>query len=196
MTTYESVWQEVWATIQGEFSDVADAADVTRILVRLGMAALLGGVIGYEREARGKPAGLRTHMVVALGAALFVLIPVQMGMEVRDLSRVYQGVIAGIGFLGAGAIIKMSDRQEVHGLTTAASIWFVAAVGVAAGMGLEITAILATTLVWITLAFLRRLEDHIEPSDDEVETSPGAKQMRREAARSDDTGAPPSPGGL
>lgn len=161
----DGIAQEVWSSLQVEFSDVANAGDVTRIVVRLGMAIILGGIIGYERESKGKPAGLRTHMVVSLGAALFILIPLQAGMDIRDISRVHQGVIAGIGFLGAGAIIKLSDRQEVQGLTTAASIWLVAAIGVAAGMGLEVTAILATLLAWLILGALRHLENQIDSND-------------------------------
>lgn len=163
-STDSSIAQEVWHTLLQEFSDVADASDVTRIVLRLSMAVLLGGIIGYERESKGKAAGLRTHMVVALGAALFVLVPLQLGMDTRDMSRIYQGVIAGIGFLGAGAIIKLSESQRVQGLTTAASIWLVAAIGLAAGSGLEMTAILATLIALPILALLSGLEPLIDNS--------------------------------
>ena len=141
-----SMWQEVGQTIAAEFSDLPDAAQVTRILLRLTLAAVLGGLLGIEREQKGKAAGVRTHMLVAMGAALFVLLSQQAGMPPSDLSRVIQGVIAGIGFLGAGTILKGDDEDKVRGLTTAAGIWLTAAIGVAAGMGHESTAVLSTLL--------------------------------------------------
>jgi putative Mg2+ transporter-C (MgtC) family protein len=161
MTTLSAT---VWQTLQEEFSDIADAQAYTRIITRLVIAVLLGGLIGYERERSGKAAGLRTHMLVALGAALFVLAPLQGGMEVNDLSRVLQGVIAGIGFLGAGAIIKSSAEGEVRGLTTAASIWLTAAIGIAAGMGKEVVAIVSALLALVILDSLHRLERRINGS--------------------------------
>lgn len=161
-----TIWQEIWATIYSEFSDIPDISEATRIVLRLGMAIVLGGLLGYERERSGKAAGLRTHMLVALGAALFVLVPLQGGMEVADISRVLQGVIAGIGFLGAGAIIKLSSEREIHGLTTSASIWTTAAIGVAAGMGREATALVSTLIALFVLAVLRRLEKRIEDKSD------------------------------
>jgi putative Mg2+ transporter-C (MgtC) family protein len=120
------------------FSDISDATQVTRVCVRLLVAVALGGLLGYEREKRGTSAGLRTHMLVALGSAIFVLVPLEAGITPADLSRVLQGVITGVGFLGAGAIIKLSQEQEIKGLTTAASVWLTAAIGVAAGMGSRI----------------------------------------------------------
>ncbi len=141
-----SAWQQVGQTIVSEFSDLPDAAQVTRILLRLTLAALLGGLLGIEREQKGKAAGVRTHMLVAMGAALFVLLSQQAGMPPSDLSRVIQGVTAGIGFLGAGTILKGGDEEKVKGLTTAAGIWLTAAIGVAAGMGRESTAVLSTLL--------------------------------------------------
>ena len=147
---------EVWTTIQSEFSDIPDIGELTRICLRLMMALLLGALLGYERESRGAPAGLRTHMLVSLGSAMFVLAPLQGGMEIADVSRVMQGVIAGIGFLGAGTIIKLRSDGEIHGLTTAASIWVASAVGMAAGMGRESTAVLATIFALFTLAVLKR----------------------------------------
>lgn len=137
-------WQEVGNTIRQEFSDLPDAGGVTRITLRLLIAAILGGLLGFEREQHGKAAGQRTHMLVALGAALFVLIPQQAGVSDADLTRVLQGLITGVGFLGAGTIIKGSEEEEIKGLTTAAGIWMTAAIGVAAGMGREATAILST----------------------------------------------------
>jgi putative Mg2+ transporter-C (MgtC) family protein len=92
---------------------------------------------------------------VALGSALFVLVPLQAGTDISDMSRVLQGVIAGIGFLGAGAILKSTDDHQVRGLTTAASIWLTAAVGIAAGMGREATAVVSTLFALIILFVLR-----------------------------------------
>jgi putative Mg2+ transporter-C (MgtC) family protein len=151
-------WNQVVITVQAEFSDLLDIADVTKVCVRMSMAVLLGGLIGYDREKNDSAAGLRTHMLVALGAALFVLVPMQSGMEVADVGRVLQGIVAGIGFLGAGAIIKMNEREQIKGLTTAASIWATAAVGIATGMGREMTAIVATAFALVILGVLPGIE--------------------------------------
>ena len=148
-------WMQSWVTIQGEFSDLPDVAEVTRLCLRLLIAMILGGILGFERERAGASAGFRTHMLVALGSALFVLVPLQAGTDLNDMSRVLQGVIAGIGFLGAGAILKSSDEQQVRGLTTAASIWLTAAIGIAAGMGREATAVLSTLFALLILSALR-----------------------------------------
>ncbi len=146
------MWQEIWNTVLSEFSDVPDAEQVTRITLRLLVAATLGGLLGYEREQQGKNAGVRTHMMVAIGAALFVLIPQQAGASSADLSRILQGLIAGVGFLGTGAIIMGNREVETRGLTTAASIWVTAAIGVAAGMGRETTAVLSTLIALLILS--------------------------------------------
>ena len=150
MTT--GMWQEIWNTVLSEFSDIPDATQVTRITLRLLVAAALGGLLGYQREQQGKSAGARTHMLVAIGAALFVLIPQQTGASSADLSRVLQGLIAGVGFLGAGAIIMGTKQVETRGLTTAAGIWVTAAIGIAAGMGREMTAVLSTLLALFILS--------------------------------------------
>ena len=146
------MWQEIWNTVLSEFSDVPDAEQVTRITLRLLVAATLGGLLGYEREQQGKSAGVRTHMMVAIGAALFVLIPQQAGASSADLSRILQGLIAGVGFLGTGAIIMGNREVETRGLTTAASIWVTAAIGGAAGMGRETTAVLSTLIALLILS--------------------------------------------
>jgi putative Mg2+ transporter-C (MgtC) family protein len=169
------VWLEIWSAARSEFSDIPDVTEATRIVLRLGMAVLLGGLLGYERERSGKAAGLRTHMLVALGAAIFVLVPLQGGMAVGDLSRVLQGVIAGIGFLGAGAIIKLGSEREIHGLTTSAGIWMTAAIGVAAGMGREATAVLSTLLALFVLAVLRRVEARISSRHEKRVISSGSE---------------------
>jgi putative Mg2+ transporter-C (MgtC) family protein len=123
-----------------------------RVSVRLLVAAALGALLGWEREHAGKAAGLRTHMLVALGGALFVLVPLQAGMNSADLSRVVQGVVAGVGFLCAGTILKTAGEDQVRGLTTAAGLWMTAAIGVAAGMGREMTALLSALLAFAVLA--------------------------------------------
>ena len=149
------MWQEIWNTVLSEFSDVPDATQITRIILRLLVAAILGGLLGYERERSGKNAGVRTHMLVAIGAALFILVPQQAGASTEDLTRVLQGLIAGVGFLGAGAIIQGTKDVETRGLTTAAGLWVTAAIGASAGMGREATAVLSTLLALFVLSVVR-----------------------------------------
>ena len=134
------------AALVNEFSDITDMEDFIRITVRLSLAAIFGALLGIERETKGKAAGVRTHMLVAVSCALFVLIPQMSGTTNADITRVIQGVIAGVGFLGAGAIIKGRDDESVRGLTTAAGIFMTAAIGIAAGLGREATALLSTLL--------------------------------------------------
>ena len=108
--------------LSADLFELADLSQLFHVVVRLGMAALLGGILGMEREKVGKAAGLRTHMLVALGAALFTVSAVDAGMNAADLSRVFQGIAAGIGFIGAGAILKLTHEKEIKGLTTAATL--------------------------------------------------------------------------
>lgn len=124
-------------------------------LVRLGLAGLLSGIIGFERETRHKAAGLRTHMLVAMGAALFTMLSGTAFTE-GDPSRIAAQVVTGVGFLGAGAIFR--SGANVHGLTTAAGLWAVAAIGMAAGAGLELGALVATALGFAVLVVLRTVE--------------------------------------
>lgn len=135
-----------------------DAAHFAAIGGRLLAAAVLGGLIGAQRERVHSAAGFRTHILVAMGAALLVLGGQESGFSTPDISRVVQGIVAGIGFLGAGTILKVADRGEVHGLTTAATIWVTAAVGVATGIGPLWLPALAAALTWIVLALAVRLE--------------------------------------
>lgn len=135
-----------------------DSAQTARLVIRLIVAALLGAVIGIQRERVGKAAGLRTHMLVALGAALFVLASLEFGMSSSDLSRVIQGLATGIGFIGGGAILKLAEEREITGLTTAAGIWLTAAVGVAVGLGLWGSAALSIALTWVILALIGQIE--------------------------------------
>ena len=146
-----NAWDRIAGTIASEFSDIKDLEELTRVTVRLLVAAVLGALLGLERERAGKAAGLRTHILVALGGAIFVLVPLQAGMEPADLSRVLQGVVAGVGFLCAGTILKSQDEDQVRGLTTAAGLWLTAAIGLAAGMGREMTALLSALLAFAVL---------------------------------------------
>jgi len=149
-----TAWERIAATIVSEFSDLPDLESITQVVVRLLLAAMLGGMLGLQREHQGKEAGVRTHMLVALGSALFVLVPLQAGADQSDLSRVVQGVVAGVGFLCAGTILKVSGpgEDQVRGLTTAAGIWLTAAIGIAIGLGREMTGLLSTLLALAILA--------------------------------------------
>lgn len=162
-STTDAWWQQVATTVASEFSDVPDASEATRIVVRLTVAGVLGGLLGWEREHAGKAAGIRTHMLVAMGAALFVLVAQQVGIGPADNSRVIQGIVAGVGFLGAGTILKgagdADGESQVRGLTTAAGIWLTAAIGVAAGLGREMTAVLSTVLALAVLWAIPMLHD-------------------------------------
>ena len=145
----------VWAELAG---GLPDPTQLVRVTLRLLTAMLVGAVVGLQRQQVGSPAGLRTHMLVAMGGALFVLVPLEVGMAWSEVSRVMQGLIAGIGFLGGGTIVKWSGEREVHGLTTAAGLWMTAAIGVAAGLGRWGTAVLGAILTWIVLAIIYQLE--------------------------------------
>jgi putative Mg2+ transporter-C (MgtC) family protein len=133
-----------------------------RVLIRLLFAAVLGAVVGIQRERTGKPAGLRTHMLVALGSTLFVLVPLETGIPLADTSRIVQGIATGIGFIGGGAILKIASERDVQGLTTAAGIWMTAAAGVAAGTGRLGLAALSIGFTWIILAIVGRFENRFD----------------------------------
>ncbi|NJK53939.1 MAG: MgtC/SapB family protein [Leptolyngbyaceae cyanobacterium SU_3_3] len=137
--------------------------DWQALFLRLGLALLVGGAIGWNRERQQKSAGLRTHMLVSLGAALFVLTPLQADLSASNESvgRAIQGVATGIGFLGAGEILHVSRRNtpKVKGLTSAASIWVTAALGIAAGCGWWQLTTIAAVMTLITLSSVKKLED-------------------------------------
>ena len=145
------LWEELW-------SGLPDGSEIIRVALRLVVAAFLGGVIGFDRQRAGKAAGLRTHMLVSLGACIFVLAAVQVGMDSDDLSRIIQGLVTGIGFLGAGTIIKSRDKANVEGLTTAAGIWLTAGVGVAVGLGVLGIALMSAVLTLMILASLVKID--------------------------------------
>ena len=147
----ETLWHELTA-------GMADRGHLAIVLIRTITAVILGGVVGVQREKVGKPAGLRTHMLVCLGTAVVVLACSGVGMEMDGLSRVIQGIVTGIGFVGAGSILKLSEQREIQGLTTAAGLWMTAAIGVAVGLGALGIAVIATVLTVVVLA-LQGVED-------------------------------------
>src|ERR1700752_177854 len=129
--------------------------DRTRLgitLIRGIAAVVLGAIVGIERERAGKPAGLRTHMIVSLGTTVVVLACTQVNMGLDGLSRVIQGIVTGIGFVGAGSILKLSEQREIRGLTTAAGLWMTAAIGVAVGLGALGLAVIGTIVTLLVLA--------------------------------------------
>ncbi len=151
-----------------------DPARIVDHLIRLGVAIVASGIIGMERELHGRAAGFRTHILVALGSAiimmaagdLYLLLPDAHSAATiarLDPGRVVQGIITGIGFLGAGVIVKHDDNR-VRGLTTAASLWTVAALGALAGAGLLVLAGMGAAAAWITLVLFRYVE-RIMPSE-------------------------------
>ena len=163
------MWASILATLRDEFSDLGDASQLTRVVVRLLLAALLAAAIGYERERHRRAAGLRTHMLIALGVALVVVAAEQSAIPIADTSRVLQGILAGIGFLGAGAIMKQGEQPEqIKGLTTAASVWATAAIAIAAGLGRAMTAVFATIIALVVLTLLGSFERRmrLKPPDD------------------------------
>lgn len=151
VTSMEVVGVELFVGFVPSWEKVVETA------FRMIAAVLLGAIIGVQRELVGKAAGLRTHALVTLAAAVFTIIPLESGMSLEDVSRVIQGVATGIGFIGAGVILKRRDELEVVGLTTAASIWAATAVGVGIGLGhvimaaiaVGLTLVVLTTLTWV-----------------------------------------------
>lgn len=142
----------LWNELAAGFPDMRQLAHV---IIRLVAAALLGAVVGWERERLGKSAGLRTHMLVSLGTALFVVACEGAGMSLDGVSRVVQGLTTGIGFIGGGAILKLTSEQKVSGLTSAAGLWMTAAIGVTVGLGALGLALIATVITTATLGAIR-----------------------------------------
>lgn len=147
--------------------------DWLNITLRLTLALVIGGVVGWNRQLSGKPAGLRTHMLVSFGSAIFVLVALQPDFRnpsntysSDSLSRVIQGISTGIGFLGAGEILRQSDtvsgKIKVRGLTSAAAIWVSAALGIAIGAGLWPISLIGTLLTVLTLGLVKKLEQRME----------------------------------
>jgi putative Mg2+ transporter-C (MgtC) family protein len=157
------VWQEL-------SHEIPDAGQFVRVTIRLVGALLLASIVGWQRERTGHAAGLRTHLLVALGSALFTLVPLEAGASTGETTRIIQGIAAGIGFLGGGVILKDGGPVKIHGLTTAASIWLTAAIGMAAGLGRVGAAAGGVLLAWFVLAVLEPFEQryrrHVQPPDE------------------------------
>ena len=147
---------QIAAALATEFA-LPDVGTLTVIVVRILTAGVLGGLLGLERERKGRAAGFRTHILVSVGSALFVMAPLMAGVDTADVTRVMQGIVSGIGFLGAGAIIKMDRGNRVEGMTTAAGIWMTSAIGMAAGMGMEIVALVTTVVALLVLSVIPKL---------------------------------------
>lgn len=149
------LWQEL---IYG----LPDGRHLAIVIIRVIAAVILGGILGVQREKAGKPAGLRTHMIVCLGTAVVVLACLASSMDMSGLSRVIQGIVTGIGFIGAGSILKLSEQREIRGLTTAAGLWMTAAIGVAVGLGSLGVALIGTGATFIVLSLLGAVESRLD----------------------------------
>jgi putative Mg2+ transporter-C (MgtC) family protein len=147
MNTVHQSLHQLWNELSGALSST---------LARLVVAAILGGIIGLERQLRHKPAGLRTNMFICFGAAMFTVLSRQLAGTEADSARIAAQIIPGIGFIGAGSILH--SRGSVTGLTTAATLFVVASVGMATGGGLYLTACFATVIILLALALLGRME--------------------------------------
>jgi len=147
-------WQELT-------SGIHDWNHLAHVVIRLLAATVLGGLLGIQREGTRKPAGLRTHLLVSLATAAFVIGCSSVGMSLDGLSRVIQGIVTGIGFIGAGTILKLSEEHEIKGLTTAASVWLASAIGVTVGLGNLGIGVMIAVLGLLILA-LERVERRIE----------------------------------
>ncbi len=135
--------------------------DWLHISLRLGIALLVGAIIGLERETKSKPAGLRTNMLVSFGSALVVLVPIQIGAAEQNLDvlgRAISGVISGVGFIGGGAILRES---KVKGLTSAAAIWVSAALGITVGCGLWLLGLIGALITWIILRLFDKWKEYL-----------------------------------
>jgi len=151
----EIFWEELT-------SGLPDVRQLVHVLIRFIAATLLGAVVGFQRERAGKPAGFRTHILVCLGTAVFILACSGVGMSSDGLSRVIQGIVTGIGFIGAGTILKLNEERDIQGLTTAAGVWMTAAIGVAVGLGTLGVALLSTFFTLIILAMTGPVESRIK----------------------------------
>lgn len=147
----EVFWEELTAGIP-------DSRQLAHVIIRLLASAILGAIIGLQRERAGKPAGLRTHILVTLGTTVFVVACKGYGMGSDGISRVIQGIITGIGFIGAGSILKLNEERDVKGLTTSAGIWIASGIGVSVGLGSLGLALMATLLAVVILSVVGRFE--------------------------------------
>jgi putative Mg2+ transporter-C (MgtC) family protein len=140
---------------------IPDAQHLVRISLRLFIALVVGGLVGIQRALTHKPAGLRTHLLLALATALIIITAQEAGMSKSDLSRVLQGLVTGLGFLGGGAILKLTAEHEIHGLTTAAGIWLTASASAAAGLGQLALAVIGVCIGLLVLAAFVKVEQRL-----------------------------------
>ncbi|MCD9188625.1 MAG: MgtC/SapB family protein [Pyrinomonadaceae bacterium] len=161
-------WEELTAGIP-------ETRQLVQVIIRLFAAVTLGAIIGLQRERVGKPAGFRTHILVMLGTTVFTLSGSIYGMTTEGISRVLQGIITGIGFIGAGSILKQRDELKIRGLTTAAGIWMTTAVGAAVGLGFLGLAIIATGLLLLIL----KLSDPLENDSKKYGKSPANEEQKQ-----------------
>ena len=155
----------MWDVLVQELtSGLSDSKQLARVIIRLLAATILGGIVGIQRERTQKPAGLRTHMLVCLATAAIV-VSCSIAMSQEGLSRVVQGIVTGIGFIGAGTILKLSREHEIMGLTTAASLWMTAAIGLTVGLGYLGVGLMVTLLTLVILA-LDKIEARWEEKRD------------------------------
>lgn len=155
----------IWSELTYGFPDAGRFAVIS---IRLVASALLGAAIGYERETAGKAAGLRTHILVTSGTCVFVLGCLGAGMESDAISRVIQGIVTGIGFIGAGSILKRESESSIQGVTTSAGIWMAAAIGVTTGLGGLGLALMATALSLVVLRATLWIEENaVKPNTKE-----------------------------
>jgi putative Mg2+ transporter-C (MgtC) family protein len=160
----EIFWSELSA-------GMPDGRQLAVVIIRLVSAVVMGAAIGYERETAGKAAGLRTHILVTAGTCVFVLGCLDAGMQSDALSRVIQGIVTGIGFVGAGSILKRESENRVKGVTTSAGIWMAAAIGVTVGLGGLGLALMATVLTLVVLRATLWIEERaVKPKSEEKPT--------------------------
>ena len=156
----EMLWQELTFGL-------GSGRQFALVLLRLIVAAVLGGLVGIQRQRARKPAGLRTHILVCLGSSVIIVACSAIGMNFDGQSRVIQGLLTGVGFIGAGSILKLSHEHEIKGLTTAAGVWMTAAIGIACGVGTIGIALIATVLTVIVLTLVKAIEDRAEERNQE-----------------------------
>src|SRR5688500_1930140 len=154
----ELVWQELTLGMDS-------TRQAAQILLRMVAAVVFGFLVGMQREKAGKPAGVRTHMLVSVATAIVVLACAGMGMQYDAQSRVIQGIVTGIGFIGAGSILKLNEERDIQGLTTAAGLWLTAAIGIACGVGTLGIAIVAAVVTVILLALAGIIEARGDKKD-------------------------------
>lgn len=148
------LWQELT-------TGFPDRTRLAIVVIRVIAAVVLGGFLGIERERTGKPAGFRTHILVCLGTAVVVLACTEVKMSLDGLSRVVQGIVTGIGFIGAGSILKLSEQQKIKGLTTAAGLWMTAIIGISVGLGALGLAVIGTLLTLLVLSLEHVVDSRI-----------------------------------